>query len=74
LIYHDSIDFLKLDAGGAEPEVIRGFGEIRPTMVAIDAGPERKQKSTRDTVQRLLESMEYETRVEYNIVFVRQIN
>jgi FkbM family methyltransferase len=74
LIYHDSIDFLKLDAEGAEPEVIRGFGEIRPTTVAIDAGPERKQKSTRDTVQRLLESMEYETRVEYNIVFVRQIN
>jgi hypothetical protein len=74
LIEQDSIDFFKLDAEGAEPEVIHGFGEIRPTKVAVDAGPEREGKTTCDTVQKLLESIGYETRIKNNIVFGRYTN
>lgn len=73
-VEHDSIDFFKLDAEGAEPEVIRGFGEIKPTTVAIDAGPERNGERTVDAVQELLESNGYETRVQSDVVFGRYLN
>jgi FkbM family methyltransferase len=68
-IEHDAVDFLKLDAEGAEPEVLRGLGETKPTTVAIDAGPERNGERTIDTVVDLLESNGHETRVRNDVVF-----
>lgn len=74
LLDYKRIDFFKLDAEGAEPEVINGFGNITPLKVAIDTSPERNGNKTTDSVRELLESRGYEIRVQNDVVFGRYSN
>lgn len=67
-----SIDFFKLDAEGAEPEVIDGFGEACPRKVAIDTGPERYGQSTTGTIKKKLEMKGYDTKQTKSLVFGKQ--
>ena len=50
------IDLLKVEAEGAEPEVLRGARETLKSCryVVVDAGPERNQKCTVDAVTAIL--------------------
>lgn len=69
------IDFLKIEAEGAEPEVLEGAryllscGKIR--KIAIDAGPERKGQTTTQMVNNALDRYQYETFNIGDIVFAR---
>lgn len=77
----DRIDFLKIEAEGVEPEILRGAldGDIPVQKIAIDAGPERNGEPVTDPVTSLLEKHGYEWRVKTdalawgeNIVFARK--
>lgn len=58
------VNYLKLDAEGAEPEVLRGLSEIPVDKLAIDVGEERKGASTQNEVTTILTSRGYEVMVE----------
>ena len=68
----ECIDLLKLDAEGAEPEVIEGIGDSNIRKVAIDAGSERKGKNTISEVTSILEDRGYEITTENQVVFGRK--
>jgi len=55
----DSIDFLKIEAEGAEPEVIEGMGDLRPRHIVVNAGRERDGETTGEEVISLLRSKGY---------------
>jgi FkbM family methyltransferase len=67
----DKIDFLKLDAEGAEPEVLEGaigvFEKIR--KVAIDCSPERFGQPTVKEVKAILENAHYNIVIRDYMVF-----
>jgi FkbM family methyltransferase len=65
----DHIDFLKLEAEGAEPEVLEGASGCHIEKVAVDASPERKGDSTVEQVRELLEEQGYEISVDGDMVF-----
>lgn len=67
----ESIDYLKVDAEGAEPEVIEGIGSIDIRKITIDAGPERAGETTTSVVRNKLNEQDYETRVVDDVVFAR---
>lgn len=68
---HGDINFLKIEAEGAEPEVLAGFGDIYPRKIAIDCSPERGEISPAVACQALLEERGYEVRQDENILFAR---
>jgi FkbM family methyltransferase len=70
---HDikAIDYLKLDAEGAEPEVLDGLNPTRVRKAAIDVGPERNGNDTRSDVLRYFEQNEFETLATERMVFAR---
>ncbi|MBT8092100.1 MAG: FkbM family methyltransferase [Gammaproteobacteria bacterium] len=57
----ETIDFIKIDGEGAEPEILEGAANTlrRTRRIAIDVGPERDGKSTRDAVIEILEAAEF---------------
>jgi len=57
----DQIDFLKLDAEGLEPEVLRGIGDVEVTKMVVSGSAERDGEFTAPDVISLLESEGYET-------------
>lgn len=57
----DHIDFLKIDAEGAEPEVLRGASGITIRKVAVDCSPERNGETTVQEVTKVLEHQGFET-------------
>lgn len=61
----NKIDFLKVDAEGAEPEVLKGGKEIlkKTGKVSIDAGPERFGESTSELCRKILRSKGFRTYV-----------
>jgi FkbM family methyltransferase len=69
---HNHVDFLKMDAEGAEPEVIRGMVDADIRKVSIDAGDERNGKDTVTEVKNTLEEQGFEIIVDDKIVFGRQ--
>lgn len=56
----DEADFVKIDAEGSEPEVIKGMCGLRPRTIAIDSSPERNGKSPWVECKKVLESKGYE--------------
>jgi FkbM family methyltransferase len=68
----DSVDFLKVEAEGAEPEVLQGSVSTDIKKVAVDAGAERYGKETADTVEEILNENGYETTRSHSIVFGRK--
>lgn len=52
----DSVDFLKVEAEGAEPEILQGCGDAlkRIRQVAMDCGPERYGQPTFDECEEIL--------------------
>ncbi|MEL6169821.1 MAG: FkbM family methyltransferase [Pseudomonadota bacterium] len=60
------IDFLKLEAEGAEIEVIDGMGAMRPSKISIDAGPERYGESPMEELQEMLRTRGYEVQARGN--------
>lgn len=66
----EQIDFLKMDAEGAEPEVLRGLSKL-PNKVSIDCSAERHGESTIQEVSQWLEERGYEIREENDIVYSR---
>lgn len=65
----DRIDFLKLEAEGAEIEAIDGMGALRPAKIAIDAGPERYGESPAPELTSTLESYGYTVQVHGHSLF-----
>lgn len=61
----ERVDFFKLDAEGAEPEVLMGASATlaRTRKVAIDCRPERLGESTADEVAALLAAAGFQTHV-----------
>lgn len=60
----DSVDYLKMDAEGAEPEVLRGLTKTPVECYAIDTGSERDGEMTTSEVVEILEGRGYKTVIE----------
>jgi len=62
----DRIDYLKIEAEGAEPEILRGAleDEMSIQKVAVDASPERNQSDTIGEICEILTRHGYECRRE----------
>lgn len=54
------VDFVKIDAEGAEPEVLAGLGDHRPRTIRVDTSPERNGQSTTESVSEKLRDYGYE--------------
>lgn len=67
----DKIDFLKVEAEGGEPEVIKGARGILSEVnkVAVDCGAERKGKTTSLQVEKILESSGFKNKTRNNIIY-----
>lgn len=65
------VDFLKMDAEGAEPEVLKGAVKTLKILkkIAIDCGPERLGKDTIQETKSLLEEAGFKTQENNNILF-----
>lgn len=68
----DTVDYLKLDAEGAEPEVLAGSDGIRIRRAAIDTTAERDGEPTTATVRSFFNRQGHETMVRNRIVFARE--
>jgi FkbM family methyltransferase len=53
------VDFLKIEAEGAEPEVLQGLGDLRPRVIVVNAGPERDGQPVFTEIFRILEPKGY---------------
>lgn len=62
----EEVDFLKLDAEGAEPEVLQGIGDVPVRKVAVDCTPERDGESPQKEVLEILE--DYTTHMNGDVV------
>ncbi len=62
------IDLVKMDAEGAEPEVLEGLGELvyRINNFAIDVGPERKGHSTAPEVTEFFKRNKIQCRLKHH--------
>jgi len=55
----EKIDFLKVEAEGAEPEVIQGINDLTVINIVVNAGEERDGKPTGGEVANMLQSKGY---------------
>lgn len=68
----DKVDFLKVEAEGAEPEVLKGAAGLDIQKIAVDCSPERNGESPTEEVVDLLQGRGYETRKERDMVYARR--
>jgi FkbM family methyltransferase len=71
-IDEDIIDFLKVEAEGAEPEVISGIDKIHVKKVSVDASAERYGEETVEQVRSILENAGYQVQSEEGMVYAKQ--
>ena len=57
--------FLKVEAEGFEPEIIRGMNHFLPSRIAVDVTPERGGASPRQEIEEVLRGKGY-TRFEHS--------
>jgi len=62
------IDFLKVDAEGAEPEVLEGCSSTSIRKIAVDCGAERYGQSTAEEVKEKLQEEGFQTEQTYQVV------
>lgn len=64
LAHHEQLDFIKLDAEGAEPEVLEGAPTVlaRCRKIAIDCGPERDGQPTDSAIVAILNASGFRVR------------
>lgn len=55
----EEVNFLKIEAEGAEPEIIEGLGELRPEKIVVNADEERDGESPIEEIMHPLQSMGY---------------
>lgn len=68
----DTIDFLKIDAEGIEPEVLRGALDKEIQKIAVDCGAERFGNSTYDEVDLLLTDHDFTVRRNGSMVYAKK--
>lgn len=66
------IDFLKVEAEGAEREIIRSIGNLNVKKIVVDVSAERDGKSDKDEIKLMLESQRYEVLIDGNVLFARK--
>lgn len=66
------IDYLKVEAEGAEPEVLEGIGDISVRKVAVECAPERDGETPAEEVTEWLQDRGYSVRKRDHIVFARE--
>ena len=67
----DKIDFLKIEAEGAEPEVLKGASKTltMTKKIAVDCSPEREGTSTRDSVIATLKKNGFEIHEKNDMIY-----
>jgi len=55
----DEVNFLKIEAEGAEPEILEGMGELRPEKIVVNADEERDGNSPSKEIMDSLQSKGY---------------
>lgn len=65
----ERIDFLKIDAEGAEPEVLEGADLTRVKKVAVDCSPERLGKPTVSEVLKILSSAGFRCQIKGYMIY-----
>ena len=65
----ETVDYLKIDAEGTEPEVIDGLGSLTVRKIAVDTGPERNGERTTSTVIAQLSERAYDIQKNGDVVF-----
>ena len=70
----EKVDFLKLEAEGFEPEILKGAGAslAKIRKIAIDVSPERQGQSPAKEVLAILEEAGFEAWQDKNVVFARR--
>jgi FkbM family methyltransferase len=68
---NDDVSFLKVEAEGAEPEVLRGMQECKIEKVVVKVDEERDGESPIVDVIRILDDMEYNIDCKYPYVYGR---
>ncbi len=68
----NNIDYLKIEAEGAEPEVLEGANMTDIQKIAVECAPERDGESPIEGVTNWLKSRNYTVQKQNNIVFARQ--
>jgi len=56
----EHIDFLKVEAEGTEPEVLKGIGDLDINKIVVNCSKERNGESTLENVSNVLEEKGYE--------------
>lgn len=51
--------YLKIEAEGFEPEILKGLGNNKPRVIAIDVTPERNGESPRSEIEEIIRSYGY---------------
>ena len=51
--------YVKIEAEGFEPEIVRGLGSVMPRVVVIDVTPERNGDSPRESIKDILRGIGY---------------
>lgn len=54
--------YLKVEAEGFEPEIIKGLGSVKPRVITVDVTPERNGKSPRQEIKDILSDKGYQFR------------
>lgn len=65
------VDFLKMDAEGVEPEALFGIRKTKPKKIAVDCGAERDGDDTCEEVLDLLQSKDYSTKYQGDMVYAK---
>lgn len=65
------LDFVKIEAEGAELEIFDGLGSIRPRKLAIDVSPERDGESPAEKFHQRLKAVGYSVRRRGHVMFAR---